>query len=132
MTMASAESADPDLRAQFAALRERELAAAPEFEVMLAGTMVRATPSRRRAIPRPGWAAALGVAALAMAVWLVPAPRPTTSAPDSLALPGWRTPTDSLLADAADPLQRQSWSWTTLPTAALGPSFLPASPETRR
>ncbi len=130
MTMAPAESADPDLRARFAALRERELAAAPEFEVVLARATARAMPSRRRAVPRPGWAAALGVAALALAVWLVPTPRPTTSAPDSLALPGWRTSTDSLLADAANPLQRPSW--TTLPTATLGQSFFPSSPEIRR
>ena len=73
---------------------------------------------------------ALGVATLTIAVWLVPAPRPTTSASDPLALPSWRTPTDGLLADAADPLQRLSW--TTLPTAALGASLFPSSPEIRR
>jgi len=123
------EPTDPELRAQFAVLRERELAVAPEFDAVLAGVTARATPSRRRAMPRPAWAAALGVAALVIAVRLVPGPRPTSSSPDALTLPGWRTPTDSLLVDVADPLRA---SWTALPTAVLGQPFLHPAPEIHR
>lgn len=130
MTMTPAEPTDLDLRAPFEALRRRDLAAAPEFDTVLARAAARATPSRRSAAPRAAWALALTVAVAAIAVWLVPGPMPMTSAPDSLALPGWRTPTDSLLADANDPLHGPSW--TAVPTAALGQPFFHPVPEIRR
>ena len=124
------EPTDAELRAQFAVLRERELAVVPEFDAVLAGATARATRSSCHAMARPAWAAAIGVAALTIAVWLVPGPRPTTVPPDALTLPGWRTPTDSLLVDTADPLQRTSW--TALPTAVLGQPFLHPAPEIHR
>ncbi len=130
MTMAPADSTDPDLRAQFAAMRERDLAAAPEFEAVLARAAVRRTPAHRRFAPRPAWVAGFGVAAVAIAVWLIAGPSPSAPEPGALALPGWRTPTDSLLADAGDSLGRPSWA--ALPTAALGQPLFHPTPEIRR
>lgn len=129
MTTDPVDPNDPDLHARFRALREGDLAAAPEFNVLLARAAARAKLAHRHAVPTPAWAAGLGVAAVAVAIWLIPGPRPATADLDALALPGWRTPTDSLLA-AADPMQRPSW--TALPTAALGQPSFNRSPEIRR
>lgn len=130
MSTDSGDSTDPDLRAQFGRLRERDLAATPEFDAVLARAAVRRTPAHRRSLPRPAWVAGSGVAAVAIAAWLIAGPSPSTSEPDALALPGWRTPTDSLLADAGDPMGRPSWA--TLPTAALGQPLLHPAPEIHR
>jgi hypothetical protein len=123
------DPADDDLQRQFAALREHELAAAPEFEAMWARAAVRARHAKPTSVPAPAWVAAAVVAALAISGWLVvrTPPVPTTLA--SIALPGWQTPTDSLLANADDPLPQPSWS--TLPTASLGPSSFNRPLETR-
>lgn len=130
MTTPRLDQAEPELLARFRALRDHDFEAAPEFDVLLAPAAAHPRPARRRAVPMPAWAAGLGVLAVPIAVWLIPSPRPTASDLDALALPGWRTPTDSLLADAAIPLQRASW--TTLPTAALGQPSFTHSPEIRR
>ena len=120
------DPSDPSLRARFAALRERDLAIAPEFDALLA----RAAPLPHRALPMLAWGAAWGGGLLAIAAWIVASPRPTPPATDTLALPAWRMPTDSLLTVAANP-SRQS-SWATLPTATLGQASFNRTPEIRR
>ncbi len=126
----TSDTTDRDLHAQFGALRERDLTAAPEFEVVLARAAVRARPPPARRLSRPTWAAGLAVAVVAVAIWVVPRQRPASPDDGALALPGWRTPTDSLLADAGDPLQRSSWA--ALPTAGLGQPSFNRSEEIRR
>lgn len=117
---------DSDLQARFRALREQDLAAPPDMESLLA----RAAPARPPVVPMPAWAAGLGVAVVALVLWLMPGPRPATPGAVALASPGWRMPTDSLLADAGDPLHLAAW--TSLPTAALGRLSFNRSPEIRR
>lgn len=121
---------DSDLQARFRALREQDLAAPPDMESLLARTVARAAPARAPVVPMPAGAAGLGVAVVALVLWLMPGPRPATPDAVALASPGWRMPTDSLLADAGDPLHLTAW--TSLPTAALGRPSFNRSPEIRR
>jgi hypothetical protein len=121
------DPADPDLRPLFRALRDQDFARVPALENILARAAAQAP--RTRQVPMRGWAGVSGVAVVAIGIWLILSPRPVPSDLDSLALPGWRTPTDSLLADAGDPSQRPSWA--TLPTAGLGRPSLNRSRENR-
>ena len=123
------EPTDTDLHARFRALREHDLAFVPGFDVVWARTAARARPARPFAVPTRAVAAAASIAAVALTLWLVVSPRPAPPNLDAVALPDWRTPTDTLLAGAGDPLQ--SPSWATLPTAALGPTSFNRSREIR-
>ena len=109
------EPSDDALRALFAGLRERDLATVPAFDALLARPK---SPERRqRSVPVAALAGvgACAVALLAASLWLWPASQRAMPDEVSPALPGWNTPTDSLLADGA--LQPP---WAALPTAALG------------
>ena len=123
------DPADQVLQRQFAALREHELAIAPEFEAIWARALERARRPKPMSVPAPAWVAAAVVAALAVPAWLVLRTPPAPATVASFALPAWQTPTDSLLANAEDPLQPPSWA--TLPTAALGQPSFNRSLETR-
>ena len=112
---------DADLRTRFGELRADDHAAVPPFDVTCVSV-----PSRTRAQTRTGfWPGAAWVAGgLAVAstagLWL--AFQPAALDRSQGALPAWKTPTDTLLADAGDPFQRLSWA--TLPTNELGrPTF---------
>lgn len=123
------DATDPDLHAQFRALRDHDLVAVPGFDVVWARAAAQARPSRVLAVPMRVGAAAAGVAAVALTLWLTLIPRPAPPILDPMALPGWRTPTDTLLAGAGEPFQ--SPSWATLPTARLGQPSFNRPPENR-
>ena len=120
---------DPDLHARFRALREHDLASVPGFDAVWARAAARAQRTRRFAVPMRAVAAATGIAVVTLTLWLTVSPRPAPPNLDAVALPDWRTPTDTLLAGAGDPLQ--SPSWATLPTATLGPPSFNRSREIR-
>ncbi len=116
--------ADADLRERFRELREHDDAAVPEFEFAPAPAPARHPHARRILVAGLAWAAVGLMATVALTTWLMLAPPP--AAPDlaAVALPAWRTPTDSLLASTGAPVRRLAWS--TLPTDELGrPSFNP-------
>ena len=119
---------DDALLARFARLRERDAGTAPNFNAVLART--RSSSRQRRALPVPVLAAigAGAVALLVASAWQWATPPPATPDAVSLALPGWRTPTDTLLANGDDPLQPLPWA--ALPTAVLGHSTPHRSQET--
>lgn len=123
------EPTDPDLHARFRALREHDLASLPGFDAVWARAAARARPTRPFVVPMRAVAAFAGIAAVTLTLWLIVSlPAPPNL--DALALPGWRTPTDTLLAGAGDPFH--SASWAALPTAGLGQPFFNRPPENRR
>lgn len=121
---------DDDLQARFRVLREHDLGTAPDLERLLARVASPAVRTRSSMRPMPAWAAGLGVAAIACGLWLMPGPHRATPNAVALAMPGWRMPTDTLLADAGNPLNPAGW--TSLPTAALGRPSFNRLPEIRR
>jgi hypothetical protein len=123
------EPNDPDLHARFCALREHDLASVPGFDTVWARAAARARPTGQFAVPMRAVAAVAGIAAVTLTLWLIVSPRPAPPNLDAVALPGWRTPSDTLLAGAGDPFH--SPSWATLPTAGLGQPFFNRPLETR-
>lgn len=123
------EPTDPDLHARFRALSENDLASVPGFDAVWARAAARAQRTRPFAAPMRAVAAATGIAAATLTLWLVVSPVPAPPNPDAAALPDWRTPTDTLLAGAGDPFP--SPSWATLPTAGLGQPSFNRPPENR-
>ena len=111
---------DADLRALFGELRADDHAAAPPFDGGIVEQTHTHTRTRARWWPGAAWAAG-GLAVASMAgLWL--AFQPAALDWSQATLPAWKAPTDTLLADAADPLQRLSWA--SLPTNELGrPTF---------
>ena len=117
---------DRDLVERFAALRAHDLAEAPAFDVVWARAAARAARRPRATLPVRAWMAVCGAAAVVLGVWLVAGGPIGSRDADPAALPGWQTPTDSLLAGVGDALHGPSWA--SLPTTGLGPS-LPLDPS---
>ena len=111
---------DADLRTRFGELRADDHAAVPPFDGCIGEQMPMPTLTRARWWPAGAWVAS-GLAVVTTAgLWLLL--QPPAFDPAEAALPAWKTPTDTLLADAGDPFQRLSWA--TLPTNELGrPTF---------
>ena len=125
----TSDPGDADLREALHALRHRDEAEVPAFESLWTRALTQAGRARRIPAPARAWAAGGSLAAVALGFWLILSPQPTPPDLAPVALPGWRMPTDSLLAGSGDPLQRLSWA--TLPTDELGRSSFNRSGENR-
>ena len=122
------EPVDADLRRQFLALRELDMAAAPEFDAVWARAL-QGGRARASVSPWRGRSAAAAIAASAATVWLTLASPPAPPDLATVTLPGWRTPTDSLMVVAGDPLPPALR--TGFPTDGLGRPSFNLTPEIR-
>jgi hypothetical protein len=114
---------DADLHERFQALRESDRAAVPAFDTVLSRAPAR-TLRRRWGLAWTGGGAVLVAAAGLFLILQRPA-----AEIDAIALPAWRSPTDFLLADATDSVQRLSWAPS--PTAGLGQPYFNSERENR-
>jgi RNA polymerase sigma factor (sigma-70 family) len=117
---------DRDLAERFAALRAHDLAEAPGFDVVWAKAAARVASTPRATLPMRALTAAGAAAVVLIGVWLVASGPDGSRDAEPNGLPGWRMPTDTLMAGTGDALHGPSWA--SLPTAGLGP-FLPLDPS---
>jgi hypothetical protein len=117
---------DRDLAERFAALRAHDRAEAPGFDVVWARATARSASKTRAALPMRAWVAAGAAAVVSIGVWLFASGPNDPHGALPTGFPGWRMPTDALIAGAGDALRGPSWA--SLPTAGLGPS-LPLEPS---